>query len=74
MLFRSVDFSGRNPNVMYETGIAHALGKTVVPIFQTIEDIPSDLQQHRGLKYLPNDQGYRDLSNGLYKKLKDLIK
>jgi hypothetical protein len=27
-----VDFSGRNGNVMYETGIAHILGKHVVPI------------------------------------------
>lgn len=65
-----VDFSGRNPNVMYETGIAHTLGKTVIPITQSIEDIPSDIGHHRALKYLPNDQGYKDLSNVLYKRLK----
>ncbi len=64
-----VDFSGRNPNVMYETGIAHTLGKTVVPITQSIDDIPSDLGHHRALKYLPNEEGYRDLSNELYKRL-----
>jgi len=33
-----VDFSGRNPNVMYETGIAHTLGRPVVPISQNLGD------------------------------------
>jgi hypothetical protein len=68
-----VDFSERNPNVMYETGIAHTLGKIVVPITQSISDIPSDLGHHRALKYLPNDEGYRNLSNELYKKIKTII-
>jgi hypothetical protein len=68
-----VDFSGRNPNVMYETGIAHTLGKVVIPITQSLEDIPSDLGHHRALKYLPNDEGYRNLSNELYKRIKTII-
>jgi hypothetical protein len=68
-----VDFTGRNPNVMYETGIAHTLGKTVIPISQSIDDIPSDLGHHRALKYLPNEQGYKDLSNELYKRLKTVV-
>ena len=65
-----VDFTGRNPNVMYETGIAHTLGKEVIPICQNFEDIPSDLLHHRALKYLPNDEGYRTLSNELFKRIK----
>jgi hypothetical protein len=77
LIFRSrvvvVDFTGRNPNVMYETGIAHALGKNVVPITQSIDDIPSDLGHHRALKYLPNEQGYKDLCNELYKRLNVLF-
>ncbi|PJB41103.1 MAG: hypothetical protein CO106_07460 [Deltaproteobacteria bacterium CG_4_9_14_3_um_filter_44_9] len=68
-----VDFTARNPNVMYETGIAHTLGKTVIPITQSIDDIPSDLGHHRALKYLPNEQGYKDLSNELYKRLKSIV-
>jgi hypothetical protein len=32
------DLSGRNPNVFYETGIAHTLGKHVVPITQSKDD------------------------------------
>jgi hypothetical protein len=77
LIFRShlvvVDFTGRNPNVMYETGIAHTLGKTVVPITQSLDDIPSDLGHHRALKYLPNEEGYRDLSNALWKRFKPLF-
>jgi len=65
-----VDFTGKNPNVMYETGIAHTLGKTVIPITQSHDDIPSDLGHHRALKYYPNEEGLRDLSNELYKRLK----
>lgn len=77
LIFRSkvviVDFSGRNPNVMYETGIAHTLGKAVVPITQSMSDIPSDLGHHRALVYLNNQQGLRDLSNDLYRRLRVLI-
>jgi hypothetical protein len=68
-----VDFTGRNPNVMYETGIAHTLGKTVIPITQSIDDIPSDLGHHRALKYLPNEEGYNELSHGLYKRLQTIV-
>ena len=52
-----VDFSGKNPNVMYETGIAHTLGKHVVPISQTLDDVPFDLAHHRVLKYMANEEG-----------------
>lgn len=65
-----VDFTGRNPNVLYETGIAYTLGKIVIPITQSLDDIPSDLGHHKALKYLPNEQGYRDLSNELCKRIK----
>lgn len=68
-----VDFSERNPNVMYETGIAHTLGKIVIPITQSFNDIPSDIGHHRALKYLPNDEGYRNLSNELYKRIKTIM-
>jgi hypothetical protein len=51
------DFTGRNPNVFYEAGIAHTLGKHVVPITQSADDIPFDLRHHRYLKYLNNSEG-----------------
>jgi len=67
------DFTGKNPNVFYEAGIAHLLGRKVIMITQNIDDIPSDLKHHRCLKYFPNDEGLRDLENKLRKRMKTLI-
>lgn len=67
------DFTGKNPNVFYEVGIAHTLGKTVIPITQSIEDVPSDLGHHRALKYLPNKEGYAVMVEELKKRLLTLI-
>lgn len=74
LIYRSkiviVDFSNKNPNVMYETGIAHTLGKIVIPITQNIEDIPSDMIHHRALRYLNNDQGLTEMRQQLEIKLR----
>ena len=63
------DFSGKNPNVMYETGLAHALGKHVIPISQSLDDVPFDLKHHRVLTYLNNGEGLGELRKALAKKL-----
>jgi hypothetical protein len=55
-----VDFTGKNPNVMYETGIAHTLGKTVIPITQSLDDIPSDLGHHRAYKILSKRRRFKE--------------
>lgn len=64
LIYRSsiviVDFTEKNPNVMYETGIAHTLGKLVIPISQSIDDVPFDMRHHRVLTYYPNTQGLKD--------------
>ena len=62
------DFSNKNPNVFYEAGIAHTLGKHVVPIKQSEQDIPSDLQHHRYAKYLNNSEGLEALEQELYSR------
>jgi hypothetical protein len=67
-----VDFTGRNPNVMYETGIAHTLGKHVVPISQSIDDVPFDLTHHRVLKYLGNSEGLKQLEVKLVPRLRQV--
>ena len=67
-----VDFSGKNSNVMYEAGIAHTLGKHVVPITQSINDVPFDLRHHRALKYLANAEGLKELAQWLTKRLTTL--
>jgi hypothetical protein len=45
------DCTGRNPNVFYEMGMAHTLGKPVILISQNKEDIPFDIQHIRYLIY-----------------------
>ncbi len=73
LIFRAqvviVDFTGKNPNVMYETGIAHTLGKHVVPISQSLDDVPFDMTHHRVLKYLQNSEGMTRLQASLSTKL-----
>jgi len=54
---------------MYETGIAHTLGKHVVPITQSMGDIPFDLHHHRILKYLANTEGLVELRSRLAVRL-----
>lgn len=66
------DFTGKNANVFYEAGIAHTLGKHVVPITQSEHDIPFDLRHHRYLSYLANREGLGEFSNALSQRFQSL--
>lgn len=68
-----VDFTGKNPNVMYETGVAHALGKQVIPIVRNLEDVPFDLRHHRVLTYENNAEGRRKLQLALSERLNTIM-
>lgn len=67
------DCSGKNPNVLYETGIAHVLGRNVILITQNLDDIPFDLRHHRIIKYLSNTQGLRALKTNLKDRIQFLL-
>ena len=58
---------GRNSNVFYEVGIAHAVGKPVILIAAELEKskIPFDLQQHRFIFYKSLNDLEEKLSNAL---------
>jgi hypothetical protein len=43
--------TGRNPNVFYEVGYAHALGKIVVLLTQDVNDIPFDFKHRQHIVY-----------------------
>lgn len=45
------DMTGRNANVFYETGYAHALGKRVILLTQNSDDIPFDLKHYPHIIY-----------------------
>jgi hypothetical protein len=52
------NLTGRNPNVFYELGLAHALGKPVVLVAQTMEDVPFDLRSLRVITYDQEDPAW----------------
>lgn len=45
------DATGKNPNVFYEMGLAHAIGKDIIITTQTMDDIPFDLRHRRIITY-----------------------
>lgn len=51
------DLTGRNPNVFYELGLAHAMRKPVILVANSLDDIPFDL---RGLRVLSYDKDNED--------------
>ncbi len=67
------DFTGRNPNVFYEAGIAHTLGKHVVPITQSAGDVPFNLRHHRFISYLNNKEGRCGLTAKLEERIGGLM-
>ncbi len=46
-----VDVTGRNPNVFYELGICHTLGKECIVITQNKDDVPFDIRHRRFIEY-----------------------
>ncbi|RJG45463.1 hypothetical protein [Mesorhizobium sp. DCY119] len=49
--FIIADMTGRNENVFYEVGYAHAKGKLCTLLTKSTKDIPFDLKHHRHLVY-----------------------
>jgi len=59
------DCTGRNPNVFYEIGMAHTLGKPVILMSQNKEDIPFDVQHIRYLIYEFTPRGMSEFEKSL---------
>ena len=67
------DLTDRNANVLYETGLAHALNNDVIMITQNMDDIPFDLRHFRVVKYLPNKEGLSKLTEDLKKTILETL-
>lgn len=67
------DCTGRNPNVFYEAGIAHTLGREVILITQAEADIPFDLRHLRYVYYLNNGEGLAELKSKLGQRISALL-
>ena len=55
------DVTGKNPNVFYELGLAHAIGKPVVIVTRSMDDVPFDLRALRVIEYDVQDPEWSDV-------------
>jgi hypothetical protein len=68
------DCTGRNPNVFYELGVAHTVGKPVVLLTQVVEDIPFDVLHIRYLKYDLTPEGKIAARESLMKTIGETLR
>lgn len=66
------DCTGRNPNVFYEAGIAHSIGKDVILISQSADDVPFDLKHLRYVSYVDNAAGRTRLTADVAARIQTL--
>jgi hypothetical protein len=67
-----VDFTGRRPNVYLEFGMAIVLGKPIVAITQSKQDLPSDTPNLKYIEYTTNVWD-KTLQTKLVKAIKDTL-
>lgn len=61
------NINGRNPNVLYELGVAQAMDKSVILISKEPKELPIDIQSQRFLIYSDSDSLKRSLKGELAK-------
>jgi sulfatase modifying factor 1 len=71
--FVVADMTGRNPNVFYELGLAHAFAKEVILVTQNLEDVPFDLRPMRIVKYARDASGLEGLGVELRETARALL-
>jgi hypothetical protein len=64
------DCTQENPNVFYEIGMAHTVGKKVVLITRSEKDIPSDIKHYDYIPYVYDPEGV----DQLIEKLREFMK
>lgn len=68
------DVTGRNPNVFYELGIAHAVKDRVIIITQSMDDVPFDLKHIRAIVYDTSPRGTREFHLTLKATIETVMK
>lgn len=68
------DLTGKNPNVFYELGLAHALAKPAILIAESINDVPFDLRSLRVIVYDKNQPDWGvALQESITKSIKEVM-
>lgn len=71
--FLLADLTGQNANVFYELGLAHALGKEVILVTQSMDHVPFDLKGVRCLVYEYTPSGMRSFEHKLRRTIRELM-
>ena len=71
--FIIADLTDKNPNVFYEVGIAHTLGKDVILITQSKDDVPFDLHYIRYIYYEYTPPGMQHFEKALKQTIEELL-
>lgn len=72
--FVIADITGKNPNVLYELGIAHTLAKPVLIISKNAADIPIDLSTRRAIIYGKDETNWQsDLETKLTVSVREMM-
>ena len=67
------DLTSKNPNVTYEVGLADVLGKDVILLSQTPDDVPFDFLGVRLIIYENSFGGASKLSENLEQRIKRIL-
>ena len=67
------ELTGKNPNVFYETGISHTVGKEVILITQSMDDVPFDLRHLRCIVYDYTPKGIQTLETNLQNTIESIV-
>lgn len=68
------DLTGKNPNVLYELGLAHAIAKPVIIVTESLDDIPFDLRALRVIEYDKNAHNWGEVLKGkVTKAIKEVV-
>jgi hypothetical protein len=68
------DMTGKNPNVFYEMGLAHAISDNVILLTQTPDDVPFDLKDFLHIQYSNTFDGAERLANDLSKVITTILR
>jgi hypothetical protein len=67
------ELTGKNSNVFYETGIAHTVGKEVILLTQSMDDVPFDLRHLRCIVYDYTPRGVSTMETNLRNTISSIL-
>lgn len=68
-----IDCTGRNPNVFYELGLGHAIGRSTILIARNDSDVPFDIRHLRYIRYEYTPRGAITLTTALQNSIRTVL-